>query len=210
MSKTAILIDGAFIKQKFKQKHKRNIKPEDIIGHCNEIMVSEPFNNDELFRIYYYDCVPYMGKVKNPIHEVETDCSETEVALLQNKFLEDIALQPKIALRKGRLAFRGWRLPHEMEKEFIKQLKMGEEIDPDELKMSYKEKQVDMEIGLDIAWLSSKSIVDKIVLITADSDFVPAMKFARREGVRVYLNHLENPVNKDLKIHADGVLSIDL
>jgi len=28
---------------------------------------------------------------------------------------------------------------------------------------------------------------DRVILVTADSDFVPAMKFARREGVQVVL-----------------------
>lgn len=48
-------------------------------------------------------------------------------------------------------------------------------------------KRVDMKIGLDVAWLASKGIVDRIILVTADTDFVPAMKFARREGVQVLL-----------------------
>ncbi len=48
-----------------------------------------------------------------------------------------------------------------------------------------------MRIGLDIAWLSLKRIVDAVVLVTGDSDFVPAMKFARKEGIRVYLEALE-------------------
>ncbi|MDT5157346.1 MAG: hypothetical protein QOH51_1703 [Acidobacteriota bacterium] len=44
-----------------------------------------------------------------------------------------------------------------------------------------------MKIGLDVAWLASKSIVEKIILVMADSDLIPAMKFARREGVQVVL-----------------------
>jgi len=67
------------------------------------------------------------------------------------------------------------------------------------------QKGVDMRIGLDIAWLSIKRIVDSVVLITGDSDFVPVMKFARKEGIRVYLETLRHPVRRELKVHADIV-----
>ena len=70
------------------------------------------------------------------------------------------------------------------------------------------QKQVDMKIGLDIAWLSIKKIVDRIVLITGDQDFIPVMKFARKEGIIVYLNCLGHGVSRELKIHADYIIDI--
>jgi uncharacterized LabA/DUF88 family protein len=42
----------------------------------------------------------------------------------------------------------------------------------------------DMKIGLDIAWIALKKVADILVLVTGDSDFVPVMKFARKEGMR--------------------------
>ena len=44
-----------------------------------------------------------------------------------------------------------------------------------------------MRVGLDIASLTLKKQVDVIVLVTGDSDFVPAMKFARCEGAQLFL-----------------------
>jgi uncharacterized LabA/DUF88 family protein len=52
-----------------------------------------------------------------------------------------------------------------------------------------------------------KQIASNICLVTADSDFVPAMKFARREGVRIYLQTMGQSPVKELKEHADVVLS---
>lgn len=49
------------------------------------------------------------------------------------------------------------------------------------------QKGVDIRTGLDIARIAVKRIVDIIVLVTGDSDFVPVMKFARTEGIKVYL-----------------------
>lgn len=46
-----------------------------------------------------------------------------------------------------------------------------------------KQKGVDMKIGIDIATLALKKLVQKIVLISGDSDFVPASKLARTEGI---------------------------
>jgi uncharacterized LabA/DUF88 family protein len=68
------------------------------------------------------------------------------------------------------------------------------------------QKGVDIRIGLDIAWISLKRVVDILVLVTGDSDFVPAMKFARREGLRVYLEAMDHGVRPELKAHADVVL----
>lgn len=67
-----------------------------------------------------------------------------------------------------------------------------------------------MKVGLDVAWLSSKRIVDRIVLAAGDSDFVPAMKFARREGVQVVpvpLGH--RYLRRDLREHADEVREVE-
>ena len=61
-------------------------------------------------------------------------------------------------------------------------------------------------MGLDIARLSLRGLVSVIVIATGDSDLVPAFKFARREGVRVYLDHMGLNVRRELKAHADLVL----
>ena len=54
--------------------------------------------------------------------------------------------------------------------------------------LDLKQKGVDMRIGLDIASLANKKLVDQIVLIAGDSDFVPAAKHARREGIDFILD----------------------
>jgi len=69
-----------------------------------------------------------------------------------------------------------------------------------------QQKGVGMKIGLDLAWIALKRIVDAIVLIAGDADFVPALKFARKEGLRVYLETLGHSVRRELKAHADVVL----
>ena len=66
-----------------------------------------------------------------------------------------------------------------------------------------------MKIGLDIASLAFKKQVDKIVLISGDSDFVPAAKLARREGIDFVLDPLFSPIKPDLFEHIDGLRTCD-
>jgi uncharacterized protein (TIGR00288 family) len=61
------------------------------------------------------------------------------------------------------------------------------EIESVDFEPEIRQKGVDMRIGLDIASLTLKHHVQTIVLVTADSDFIPAMKFARREGAQLFL-----------------------
>jgi uncharacterized LabA/DUF88 family protein len=45
-----------------------------------------------------------------------------------------------------------------------------------------------MRIGMDMACLALRDMVRTIVVVTGDSDFVPAFKYVRREGVKVILD----------------------
>ncbi len=53
-----------------------------------------------------------------------------------------------------------------------------------------------------------KRQADTLVLVTGDSDFVPAAKIARREGAEVILDPLGQKVDDDLEEHVDGVYSV--
>ena len=54
-----------------------------------------------------------------------------------------------------------------------------------DLKYGMEQKGVDMRIGMDFATLSLKRLVDRIILVSGDTDMVPAIKLARREGIQV-------------------------
>ncbi len=75
--------------------------------------------------------------------------------------------------------------------------------------LSLQQKGVDMKIGLDIASLSFKHQVDKIILIAGDSDFVPAAKLARTEGIDFVLDSLGADIRNNLSLHIDGRRTCD-
>ncbi len=65
-----------------------------------------------------------------------------------------------------------------------------------------------MKIGVDIATLSLKKQVDKVILLAGDSDFVPAAKLARYEGVDFVLDPMWSPIQDSLCEHIDGLKSV--
>lgn len=70
------------------------------------------------------------------------------------------------------------------------------------------QKGVDMRIGLDIASLAFKRQADQIILVAGDSDFVPAAKLARREGIDFILDPMWASIRPDLHEHIDGLRSV--
>ncbi len=74
-----------------------------------------------------------------------------------------------------------------------------------DLKLSLQQKGVDMRISLDIASMAYKQQVERIILIAGDSDFVPAAKLARREGIDFILDPLGHHIRDSLRLHIDGL-----
>jgi uncharacterized LabA/DUF88 family protein len=80
----------------------------------------------------------------------------------------------------------------------------------DERSVAYglRQKGVDMRVGLDIASIALKKQADTVILVTGDSDFVPAAKLARREGVEFIVDPLWQSVSDDLFEHVDGIITV--
>ncbi|VFN07680.1 MAG: NYN domain-containing protein [Candidatus Kentron sp. G] len=106
----------------------------------------------------------------------------------------------------GEVVHRGWQVPAR----FLPGKQDSVTLTHEHLKPNIQQKGVDMRIGLDIASLTLKRHVGIIVLVTGDSDFVPAMKFARREGAQLYLVTLGQSVREDMVEHADLILTVVL
>jgi uncharacterized LabA/DUF88 family protein len=93
-------------------------------------------------------------------------------------------------------------------RELEKIIRSWRKIREHDVSFELRQKGVDMRIGLDIASMTLKRQVDTIVLVTGDSDFVPAAKLARREGVEFLLDPLWQQVSNELSEHVDGVASV--
>lgn len=215
--KTAILVDASFFIIRYKQIFSKNftgstgLTGTDIANalfkHCKKHIHRD---KDELFRIYVYDSEPSAKKVHYPISHKSLDFKKSSQYLERTDFHNQIKKLPNFALRLGFLddKYGEWEFKSsKIIKELINKTKTIDDLTDDDFKYSYKQKGVDIKIGLDIATLAYKRFVDKIVLITADSDFVPAIKHARREGLFIQLDPMHHPIKPDLLEHIDRLKS---
>lgn len=96
--------------------------------------------------------------------------------------------------------------------EVTKKLLLGkislEELTEQDFFLVSQQKGVDMRIGIDIASVTYKKQVDQIILIAGDSDFVPAAKMARREGIDFILDPMWADVRPSLFEHVGGLSSM--
>ncbi len=209
----AILVDGGFYR---KRAHRifGNLDPKDRADelenycrrHLTEKISGVNFHHD-LYRIFYYDCPPSEKAVYNPISRSSIELSKSNQYRWTMSFFSEIKQKRKFALRLGELseAELGYFLSPRKTKEIINGKLKPEEIQEDDLRLMIGQKGVDMRIGLDIASLAYKKQVDQIVLISGDSDFVPAAKLARREGIDFVLDPLGARIKENLIEHIDGL-----
>lgn len=124
-------------------------------------------------------------------------------------FLNELRKKRKVALRLGVLADKqsAFTLSNEALKDLCNSKKNWGDITEKDFVFNLEQKGVDMKIGIDISSLVFKKQVEQIVLISGDSDFVPAAKLARREGIDFVLDPLHTEIKPELFEHIDGLRS---
>ena len=204
MGKFAILIDGGFLKKKLQVRHRHFPTINEIESEISRIKAHAALSQRELLRVYFYDAPPATGIVVNPLDGANTDLSRHINYNLNFSLQQSLELQPDMALRMGETAVHGWAMGDAALKDIVRN--GARALAAQDFVPKIEQKGVDLRIGLDIARLALRQLVDIIVVVTGDSDMVPAFKFARREGLRVYLDHMGHPVKRDLKAHVDLVI----
>lgn len=207
--KTAILVDGGFYRKRARQLWDEKTPAETADGlftYCKRHL-SEHGRKHDLYRIFYYDCPPIEKQLYHPLLQRMTDLSRTPQSKWMKAFLEELKQKRKVALRLGILDDNNSE--YQIRYDVLKKLCAGKiqisDLSEADFQPNIKQKGVDMKIGVDIASLAYKKQVDQIVLIAGDSDFVPAAKLARREGVDFVLDSLNAPIKEELFEHIDGL-----
>ncbi len=203
MHKVAVLRDGGYVLWELRDRTFREAKASEIEVVARRCVASD----EDLFRIYYYDCMPFGGRTRHPVTGEIIDFTEVNAYKYRTDLYRSLAAKDNFAFRKGKLKFREWTLKNREIKRIIRN---GIPVERWKLLPNLEQKGVDIKIGLDIAWLSTKKVVDRIILFTGDTDFIPAMKFARREGTQVIIASFTENVKAELKEHADGMRVIDI
>ncbi len=211
--RTAILVDGGFFLKRYRSINRiRNLDPirtaNDLWEMCLRHLTQAKGESYDLYRIFYYDCMPYDKKQHNPVTGKSIDFSKTEQYKFQLEFFEELKKKRKIALRLGVLEDRKrWIIKPAKTKELLTKEINIDDLTENDVQFDFSQKRVDIKIGLDIASMTLKNQVEQIILVSGDSDFVPAAKLARREGVDFLLDPMWNPIKPHLFEHIDGLVS---
>lgn len=168
MSRVAVMIDGGHLRVLAKL-NKFGYTPDFIekVAHACALP------NEDILRVLYYDCAPFNGEVDLPVSGGKQAFTGNDAWLLK------LARKDLFAVRRGVLKFRGWSPKR-------RPLPAQAPTDAD-FKPNFEQKGVDMRIGLDFATFSENGAVDRLILISNDTDCVPAMKYARKAGIQVAL-----------------------
>lgn len=207
--RTAILVDGGFYRKRAKALW-GNKTPEERADELNKYCyqhLNDKYENRYLYRIFYYDCPPISKNIFDPIAKKTVSLEKTPEYAWMNAFLEELKHHRKFALRMGHINENQvhYSLKHEPTKKLLNGSLLPSDITISDLELNLEQKGVDMRIGVDISSLAFKRQVNQIILISGDSDFVPAAKQARREGIDFILDPMRSPIRPDLFEHIDGI-----
>lgn len=211
--KTAILVDGGFYRRRAQAVFGDKTAQEravELANYCKRHLNSHGENND-LYRIFYYDCAPSSKRVFHPFLQKQVDLGKSDLYEWTMQFFDELKKKRKFAIRLGKLAEE--QAHYTIKPKAVKKLCSGSldfsSLQESDFCLEIDQKGVDMKIGLDIASMAYKKQVEQIVLISGDSDFVSAAKLARREGIDFILDPLGAPIKPDLFEHIDGLRTCD-
>jgi len=207
--KTAIMVDGAFYQKRataiFGAKAPSE-RAQELVIYCKRHLLAE---GSELYRIFYYDCPPSEKNVYHPLTKKNVSLKNSAIYAWSTSFHKELANKRKIAIRMGELLETS--AGYQLDSGALKKLCRGEitvaDLKESDFRLDITQKGVDMRIGLDIASLAQKRLVEQIILIAGDSDFVPAAKHARREGIDFVLDPMWHTIKDSLNEHIDGLQS---
>lgn len=204
---TAILVDGGFYRRRarrlFGEKTPAD-RAEEVAKYARRHLSK---SRSSLYRIFYYDCPPSSKVLYHPLLRTQVNLAKTDQYTWTNEFFDELTHKRKVALRRGEEleTQRGYTLNADKTKKICSGKISLSELQEADFDLDIVQKGVDMRIGLDIATLAERGTVNQIVMISGDSDFVPAAKHARRSGIDFILDPMWAPISKSLSEHVDGI-----
>lgn len=206
--KTAILIDAGWFSKalgKLLNSYHHHPSVEDTYQYAIKALTPE----EVIYRIFYYDSRPYDGYTVHPVTGNRIEYGNTPSFSARNRFFNDMSRMPYVALRRGHIKPRGWVLSEDYQKRLISAKQNNIELKAEDIYFDFEQKGVDMRIGIDIATLSIKRLVDRIILFSGDTDMIPAIKLARMEGIQIFGVEVGNwKLSNELYEHCDIIRRI--
>jgi uncharacterized LabA/DUF88 family protein len=203
MRSVAVLLDGGYVAKRHVDAHRVPILGADVRALVTRLLAAAPLEGHRLYRVFFYDAPPLAERARNPLTGRVENFGATPQALRGWHLIADLELSEPYAVRLGQPKLQGWKLRDGALKDIAR---TNRPVAADDVIPNIIQKGVDIKVGLDIAWMASRRIVETLLLVTGDSDMIPAMKHARREGLCVVLATLGQRVYRELRVHADYVL----
>jgi uncharacterized LabA/DUF88 family protein len=160
MARLAIFLDGGYVDKLAMHEFNLRVAYDQFSEAVADHVRSGTHEPVDLLRTFYYHCPPYQSNP--PTSEEAKRFGQTR------SFFQALRRLAKYEVREGRLAFRG----------------LDAQGDP-----IFQQKRVDLLLGLDFALLAGKQQITHAALVTGDSDLIPAVTVAKREGVAIWLVH---------------------
>lgn len=231
MIKVAILIDGSFFIKRYRYINIQLAKTKnELFNIYDPIQTAKDIfrialahvkwdskreegkklnEQTELYRILYYDSNPIDKKYHHPLTKRLIDFSKTDEYIFRTSLYNELRKKRKVALRLGKLKeHKSWIISPKATKSILSQKITINQLTEKDVTLDLIQKGVDIRIGLDIASLAYKKLANRIILISGDSDFVPAAKVARREGIDFILDPMGANIDDQLFEHIDGLQSV--
>lgn len=208
--RVAVLVDGGFFHKRYQHTfaNARLHTPQEVSDNLYKMVEQYVGPENYLYRVFYYDCIPLNKKFHHPVSGRVTDFARLPITTFRLAFFSLLKRRRKTALRLGSLREnKAWFIRSANTSALLSGEKMVHELREEDVFLEVRQKGIDMKIGIDIATLAYKQLVDRIVLIAGDADFIPAAKLARTEGVDFLLDPMWNNIDEQLYEHVDGLLS---
>jgi uncharacterized LabA/DUF88 family protein len=133
----------------------------------------------ELLRIYYYNA--HVSKTIDPLGYQR-----------QQKFFDNLRATPYITLKLGHLVYHRLRNEQGFSSQFFP-----------------TEKGIDVQIAVDMIRLGLLKSCEGIILVSGDSDYIYAVRFAKDLGSNVYIASFHMGGSVELRNEGDGHIIID-
>ena len=209
--KTSILIDGGYYRVRARDLwgNKSAVdRASELYDYCM-FHITEPDEPRDLYRIFYYDCPPMTRTVMHPLTRANIDYSTQPGTRWSKEFFRHFVEKRDVALRMGELSESTAKfvLKDSVMEDLLSGRKQIDSLVESDFRIEVKQKGVDMRIGLDVASFAKDHLVNQIVLIAGDSDFLPVVKMARKSGIEVLLDPMKQFPKRNMQEHVDGIES---
>ncbi|MCH8686146.1 NYN domain-containing protein [Pedomonas mirosovicensis] len=151
---------------------------------------------EELVRVFYYDCRPFQGEAQLPVS------GDTYHFKSGGGWLDELASRDYLCVRTGMLKFRGWK---------PKMLPMPTGgLTDQHFRPDFEQKGIDLQLGLDLTQVIDRQAADRVVLVAADTDLIPAMARARNSSVQLIGIDFPNaPLHGEILAHFDVMREVE-